>query len=269
MNANHGGIPEDANGSSSRLPLIGVTSRSGELIWVQKNTRNYMDLLTTLQAQVVVLSPDRPARLPDGSRYEPDRRGRLPEEVLDHLDGLVLAGGGDVHPRYFGQELAGADPERIDPARDELELTLARQALDRDLPLFGICRGCQVLNVAAGGGMVQHFDGHRSSVKDPELHAVAVTPGGWLHSILEQDELEVNTYHHQGVDLATLAPSFQVDATALPDDWLVEAFHSPEHRWVLGVQWHPERLFELPQAHMRIWESFLAACQETQARRQP
>ena len=249
--------------SPSRPLLIGLTTRHGNTAWVERNSRNYLAMLADLGATPVLLSPDEAAKVPGGPTFHPDAQGRLPEAVLDHLDGLILSGGGDVHPRYFGAALAGADPESISEARDELELLLARQALAQDLPLFGICRGCQVLNVAAGGGMVQDFPNHRSSLENPVLHDVALPESSRLAQIVGSTSLAVNTYHHQGVDHATLAPGMRVAAQATaPDDWLVEAFESPTHRWVVGVQWHPERIFELPAAHRQIWESFMFACRE-------
>lgn len=243
---------------------IGVTTKSGVERWVSENTKNYLAVIREYGAVPVVLSPDVAATLPDGTSFVPDKQGRLPEEVLARLHGLVLSGGGDVHPSYFGEELNGAETDRIDLARDELELTLARQALALDLPLFAICRGCQVLNVAAGGGMIQHFDGHRSPKGQTAYHDVAVTAGSQFHRIIEADMLPVNTFHHQGLDLATLAPLFTPVGIAQPDAWLVEAYESQEHRWVIGTQWHPERVFELTESHHRLWESFFAACRETE-----
>ncbi len=239
---------------------IGVTTKSGEASWVAKNTKNYLAVLRENGATPVVLSPDQPATFPDGTTLVPDEQGRLPAAVLERLDGLILSGGGDVHPRYFGQELSGAETDRIDLRRDELELELARQALARDLPLFAICRGCQVLNVAAGGAMIQHFNGHRSPKEQTAFHDVVITAGSRFYQITGVARLAVNTFHHQGLDLASMAPPFMPVALADPDAWLVEAYESTHHRWVLGVQWHPERLFELAEEHRRLWESFLAAC---------
>ncbi len=242
-------------------PIVGVTTRYGNAEWVNENTQHYLNVLKALGAQSVVLAPDTPATLPDGSRFTPDAIGRLPAAILDSLDGLILAGGGDVHPSYFGEKMAGANPAAIDRKRDELELCLARRALALDLPTFGICRGCQVMNVAAGGGMVQHFDGHRSAKAEPTLHDVQLRRGSQIQAVVGQERLPVNTYHHQGLSLETLAPAFQSAGTAVPDEWLVEAIESNTHCWMIGVQWHPERLFELPQAHQLLWEDFLEACQ--------
>ena len=241
------------------LPVIGVTSRRGDAEWIAENTVHYLNTLRELGATPVVIAPDRPAVLPDGTAFTPDAQGRVDGALLDRLDGLILAGGGDVHPRYFGAELNGANPDAIDLKRDELELGLARRALALDLPLFGICRGFQVMNVAAGGGMVQDFGGHRSPKEAPFFHDVVLRPGSRIRAIAGVETLSVNTYHHQGVDGETLAPGLVNGGAARPDAWLIEAIESPNHRWVMGVQWHPERLFELPAPHRRLWESFLDA----------
>lgn len=250
--------------SNGRRPLwIGITSRRGDSEWLQQNARNYIALVGSYRAMPVILTPDSAAVLPDGTHYEPSAQGRLPDEVLDHLDGLILSGGGDVAPHYFNQPLAGAEESTIDVRRDELEIGLSQAALARDLPIFGICRGCQVLNVAAGGSVIQHLDGHRSPQEGPtRFHQVRVWPESRLHAIVNTDSFEVNTFHHQGMDRSSLAPTFRPAAAADPDTWLVEAYESVEHRWVIGVQWHPERIFELGEAHRRLWESFIAACKE-------
>lgn len=247
--------------STGRPLWIGITSRHGRPEWLQQNARNYLTMVASYQAAPVVLTPDQVAILPDGQRYAPAPSGRLPETVLDALDGLILSGGGDVAPHYFNQPLAGAEEESIDLKRDELEIGLAQAALARNLPIFGICRGCQVLNVAAGGAMIQHFDGHRSPADGAtRFHAVRVTAASRFREIVGADRFEVNTFHHQGLDQASLAPDFRVAALADPDQWLVEAYESVRHAWVIGVQWHPERIFELGEAHRRLWESFIAAC---------
>lgn len=240
---------------------IGVTTLHGDDAWVQRNTQNYLNILAAHGVRSVVLSPDQPARLPDGSEVRPDGLGRLPSAILESLDGLILSGGGDVAPHYFGEELSGAEPDNIRVERDELELALARAALDMDIPLFGICRGCQVLNVAAGGKMIQHLDGHRSPGDSTAYHDVHIVSTSRFRQIVGHDVLKVNTFHHQGIDRASMAPTFVPVAMAYPDDWLVEAYESPRHRWVVGVQWHPERVFELSDPHQALWQGFLAACQ--------
>ena len=115
------------------------------------------------------------------------------------------------------------------------------------------------MNVAAGGGMVQDFAGHRSSTEQPTLHDVVFDSKTRLGNLMGA-VLPVNTYHHQGMDRASMAAVFKPAGTARPDDWLIEAFESDSHRWAVGVQWHPERLFELPAAHRKLWDDFVAVC---------
>ena len=241
---------------------MGVTTKQGDAEWVENHTKNYLEVLAEYGATAVVLSPDCPAVLPDGTTFVPDAEGRLPGELLTHLDGLILSGGGDVHPTYFGAEMNGANPAAISLLRDELELGVAREAVARDLPIFGICRGFQVLNVAGGGGMVQHFDGHRSSKENPVYHDVLIKPTSRFYSLIGKERLPANTYHHQGLDHTTIAPIFHPVGVADPDTWLVEVLESPTHRWVFGVQWHPERLYELEADHRKIWIDFVEACRK-------
>ena len=178
---------------SNQFPnlIVGVTSRSGKSEWTSKNTHNYLNTLNNFGVIPVILAPDTTALLPDGTEYRPDALGRINSEVLHQLHGLILSGGGDVDRKYFGAELQGAEPDSIDHARDELELNLARAALEIDMPLFGICRGCQVLNVAAGGGMIQHFEGHRSPKDGTAYHDVIVTPQSRFRQIVGEDAFAV------------------------------------------------------------------------------
>lgn len=168
-----------------------------------------------------------PAMLP------PDEPARAAETVA-RLDGLVIAGGPDVDPSRYG---AARDP-RCGPearVRDTWELALIDAALTSGTPLLGICRGMQLLNVALGGTLVQHLDGHVETVGVFGRHTVKPVPGS-LYADLIPEETSVPTYHHQAVDrLGTnLAPS------AHAADGTVEAIELPDPGWVLGIQWHPE-----------------------------
>lgn len=230
---------------------------------VERNSRNYLAMLADLGATPVLLSPDEAAKVPSCLIFHPDAQGRLPEAVLDHLDGLILSGGGDVHPRYFGAALAGADPESISEARDELATAPGPASPGPEPASFWYLPGLPGVECGCGrrdgAGLPQPPLVHRNlfCTTLPCWKAVAYS---W---IVGSTSLAVNTYHHQGVDHTTLAPGMRVAAQATaPDDWLVEAFESPTHRWVVGVQWHPERIFELPDAHRQIWESFMDACRE-------
>ncbi|MFI9613869.1 gamma-glutamyl-gamma-aminobutyrate hydrolase family protein [Streptomyces sp. NPDC052023] len=165
----------------------------------------------------------------------------LPPDAPDHaaaavarLDGLVIAGGPDVDPARYGAE---RDPRTGPPARerDAWELALVDAALAARVPLLGVCRGMQLLNVALGGTLVQHLDGHAEAVGVFGGHAVKPVPGT-RYARAVPEEVTVPTYHHQSVDrLGTgLVPS------AHAADGTVEAVELPGSPWVLGVQWHPE-----------------------------
>ena len=172
------------------------------------------------------------------------------------VDGVVLTGGLDLDPAGYGQP---PHPETgpVDPARDGLELALARAAVDRDVPMLAICRGVQVMNVALGGTLVQHVEKHHDIERYNEVvHPVSIEPGSTLAAWLDgaAASLEVNTLHHQAVD--EIAPGCR--AVAWADDGTVEAIEVEGARGVVGVQWHPELLRHLPE-HLRLFESLVAA----------
>jgi len=172
-------------------------------------------------------------------------------EALDGCDGVLLTGGVDVDPAEYGDDTRHATLE-LDPTRDEYELAIARTALDRDLPLFAICRGAQVLNVAAGGTLIQDIPSHQptdvnhalTQPKNAVVHDVAVAPASCLAVLLAPrlnagGRVSVNSRHHQSV--RAVAPGFVVSATA--PDGVIEAIEKPDARFCLGVQWHPENFW--------------------------
>jgi len=165
---------------------------------------------------------------------------------LDAVDGILLQGGADVAPSSYGQvprQAAWAG----DPLRDHYEIALTKAALVAGLPVLGICRGIQVLNVALGGTLLQdiesqhpdalsHRDWPRYEIVE---HTVALAPNSWLREVYEDAEILVNTIHHQAVD----APAAGFEVTARAPDGIVEAIESRSaERWAVGVQWHPEWL---------------------------
>ncbi len=185
-------------------------------------------------------------------------------EALDSVQGVLLTGGADVDPEQYGQTADPAANVRSRPSRDAVELPLIREALRRDMPLFGICRGMQALNVAMGGTLVQDLPGHRA--KDPSvpvMHEVFVPPGARMMAVLGvAGFMKVNSYHHQGFTLAQKAPDLLVSAYSLKDG-IIEGVESPRHRWVIGVQWHPERREEVSRVFRNLFQGLVAAAQES------
>ncbi|MFE2168232.1 gamma-glutamyl-gamma-aminobutyrate hydrolase family protein [Streptomyces sp. NPDC059447] len=209
-------------------PLIGITT------YVEESTRygvwdlptslvpsGYYELVQAAGGAAVLLPPDEPASA---------------AEVLGRVDGLIVAGGPDVDPARYG---AVRDPRTGAPAtvRDQWELALIGAALESGTPLLGICRGMQALNVALGGTLIQHIDGHVDTPGVTSWHPVRPVPGTRYAELVPQ-EAQVPTYHHQAVD--RLGSGLVASAYAL--DGTVEAIELPgPEGWVVGVQWHPER----------------------------
>ena len=179
------------------------------------------------------------------------------EEPLSGLEGLLLTGGVDIDPRLYGQR-RGPHTRRPHRQRDRHELEALRQALERDLPVLAICRGHQLLNVALGGVLLQHLDGHGADDGgDSAWHEVRVEAGTRLWAASGgADRLRVNSRHHQAVTVEGLSPRLRAAALSRG---IVEAAESREHRWVLGVQWHPERPEMGPDGQC-LFRAFVAAC---------
>lgn len=193
----------------------------------------------------------------------------LPEEILRalfaRLDGLLLAGGVDIAPEEYG-ETPHPQLGRVDAARDATELTVARWALAAGLPILGICRGIQSLNVAAGGalyqdlsaqypGAIRHTYMPAESPWERPTHRVTVAEGSRLATVLGATELAVNSFHHQAVKQP--APGFTPVAWA--EDGVIEGLEKPDHRFVVGVQWHPEGMFHTDPLARRLFAAFVDA----------
>jgi putative glutamine amidotransferase len=230
-------------------PRIGITARSNDKVYFDGWVRNYWWAVTWAGGLPMLLTPETP---------------ELPaDRQVAQLDGLLLSGGGDVHPKHYNQRINGTEKHNIHDGRDTLELELARAALAADLPILGVCRGFQVLNVALGGSLEQHVDGHRSPKDAVRYHDVAVTPDTLLARALGLDgPFTVNTYHHQAVTPERLASTLRPSAATVEGLALLEGIEAPARRWVLAVQWHPERFYELDQRHRRLFSAFVAAARE-------
>jgi putative glutamine amidotransferase len=178
------------------------------------------------------------------------------------FDALCVSGGEDVEPTRYGEFDTGC--ETVTPARDALEIALVDRARALDVPILGVCRGFQVLNVAFGGSLVQHLEGHRPEDAEGVVgHIVSPVAGSRLAEATTSAPHRVNSRHHQAVSAERLAPGLV--ATAWVGD-LIEAFEAPAHRWVVGIQWHPERTAEVDAAAARIFEAFVRAAERVPAR---
>jgi putative glutamine amidotransferase len=225
----------------SRTPIIGITLCS--------RMDDYIASVEQAGGRVRVLEATESAR-----------------KVVGEIHGLVLTGGGDVDPVFYGED-RHPTVEDAEPGRDEFEIDLARRALAADLPVLAICRGAQVLNVAAGGTLVQDIPSLSSGAlahtvstpRDARAHDVQVRNGSRLERALggtidQSSACAVNSRHHQSV--ATLGEGLVVSATA--PDGVVEAIENPEAAFCIGVQWHPENFCRSGE-FSPLFDAFVAA----------
>ncbi len=191
-----------------------------------------------------------------------EKRERL-AYFLDQIDGLLLPGGYDVDPATFGEEpVPGLGP--VDPIWDELELWVASNVLERRLPVLGICRGVQLLNVAAGGSLYQDIESQllgkaikhqQGAPRWQHSHEITVESGSHVERMLGTTQLRVNSFHHQAIK--EVAPKFKVTAQA--KDGVIEAIEGTELDFAVGVQWHPEVMWEQYPVFKGIFQEFVRA----------
>lgn len=195
------------------------------------------------------------------------------DQLLDRLDGVILTGGGDVDPQFFG-EAPHAATEKPDAERDAFEFALARAVIERDMPLLGICRGLQVLNVVLGGTLHQDIDAlvdgsseHRQQKQkihhEQTFQSAQLEDGDHpLRQMAGADHIEINTFHHQAIN--KLADSLRV--VARTEDGIVEAVYNPTMTFGLAVQWHPEMLQHAHAEHAAIFQALIEAASAYRSR---
>jgi putative glutamine amidotransferase len=223
-------VPSDETGPVK--PIIGITTRRQ-----QANGRR-LDVVEQAYSDAVVANGGVPRLLP--CRGAPDDF-----DALRGIDGLLLTGGGDVDPQLYGA-IRSDETGGVDRERDLWEIGLVGQALQASVPILGICRGCQVLNVAFGGTLLQHLPArtdqpHLVPEREQIVHHVHLEPGTQLAGLEDETDIGVNSIHHQAV--ATVGATLRVAARS--EDGIIEAIEHPQDP-LLGVQWHPENLFSEP-----------------------
>lgn len=191
-----------------------------------------------------------------------------PSDAFKGLKGLLLTGGPDIDPSYYGED--AHETTDINPNRDKLELPLCKQAREGNLPVFGICRGIQIMNVAIGSSLYQdipsQFTDHLTHKiienTDDSWHDIQIQPDSLLNQITNETTTEVNSRHHQS--LKVIGEGFTV--TAQSKDGIIEAIEDTSKKFMLGVQYHPERMFkepdslELQEHSAKLFSAFIDAC---------
>lgn len=229
-------------------PVIGLTSYLEPAKWGAWDQPaalipwNYVNKLQAAGATVVILPPDADNH-----------------DVISRLDGLVMAGGADIQPtRYGAAHQEGTDKPRVE--RDASELGLYRAAREANLPVFGICRGLQIMAVAHGGSLHQHLPDvvgntlHRDAPGTFNNHGATFTPGSLIADLVGATEVTVNSSHHQAVD----SPG-DLTVTGYAEDGTIEVCEDPSAEFVLGVQWHPEFSND-EQVSENLFRAFVKAC---------
>ena len=225
-----------------------------------RKLQNYTEAVARHGAESVLLHPG----LPPAARTE----------ALATMDGLLLSGGPDIDPGRYGRRTLPSDSVEVD--RDALEAEAWAAAAERALPVVGVCRGLQAINVFSGGTLIQHVDGHNGPAwgRGPAAtHPLRVEPGTRLARILFPTNVrggvvQVNSYHHQAVGTADLAPGLVPNARAASKAGeLIEGLETRDGRFVLGVQCHPERTESTPKAFERLFAFFVDAARGPAARR--
>jgi putative glutamine amidotransferase len=214
----------------SDRPVIGICSAVESARWaawevvVNLSPRTYSLAVQRAGGLALILPPD-------------DTVAEAPDELLDLLDALILAGGSDIDPGSYGAK-PHPETKKTWPERDRFEIALGTRALERDMPVLGICRGMEMLNVIHGGTLNQHLglELHRHTPGVFTDHRVALEPGSLAARVVGSDTTEVKSAHHQGVE--ELGEGVVVTGHA--DDGVVEAIELPDKSFAVGVLWHPE-----------------------------
>jgi putative glutamine amidotransferase len=226
-------------------PLVGITAYPPNALNRYELPAEYVTAVRRAGAVPVLIPPG-----------ETDVDG-----LLARLDGVILAGGGDVDPAHWGGERDETN-EFVDPARDDLELALARRVLDDGIPTLAVCRGIQVVNTALGGTLHNHLPDavesdvpHRQEPKWGHTHGVEAEAGSLVAEIMGADRVEIACWHHQAI----ATPGAGLAITAWSPDGVIEAVELAGHPWMIAVQWHPEMTAADDQTQQALFDGLVGA----------
>ena len=181
--------------------------------------------------------------------------GEMLSRYAEQFDAFLFSGGVDIDPVHYGEETK-FESVTIDKERDTFELSFFPKALETGKPILGICRGSQLINVALGGTLHQHIDGHKQTENGSiPTHSVTLEKDSFLASVLGKTTFSVNSFHHQAVK--DVAPTLR--AVAFNENGYIEAIESISHPFLVAVQWHPELLYEVSDASKALFRAFVAA----------
>ncbi len=234
-------------------PIIGITTSYKKLAM-----RGFQHIISRKYTKAIIDAGGIPLLIPS------NLLANSASVMISNVNGLLLSGGGDVNPILYGQK-PGEKLDGVSDERDTLEFALFKASMETKKPILGICRGCQLINVALGGSLYQDIsaeypqsiehDQHKLP-RDTLYHTVRIAPDSKLSSIVKAGEIQVNTLHHQGINV----PAKHLSAVGnCLEDGLYEAVEVSTHPFLLGVQWHPEELTMYPQ-HKSIFAEFVKAC---------
>ena len=247
-------LPEALTQLNQKVDSESIPGKRRPLIGISTDVNPKRTAVNTAYVQSVILSGGIPYMIPVTDNVEVLR------QIVSQLDGIVLTGGEDIQPDYYG-DTPDEKLEEVSPARDTFDLMVLKMATDRNIPILGICRGLQLMNVAFGGTLYQDLPTqHPSAINHRQkesgtipTHPVSIIKGSKLAEITGQEMLQVNTFHHQAI--RKLAPGFKV--TAWAPDSVVEAIEAYPVRQILGVQFHPEIFTAAGDTTMRKLFKFL------------
>ncbi|MBO8158250.1 gamma-glutamyl-gamma-aminobutyrate hydrolase family protein [Thermosyntropha sp.] len=224
-------------------PVIGITGDFFEEENLLRLKKYYIDMVMKAGGIGIILAP-----------VEDEF---IINNYINICDGFIFSGGGDIDPCYWG-EAATPSMREINPLRDRFEIMLGRKILGGNIPALGICRGCQLLNVAAGGSIVQNIvslmSHEQKAPRSYPFHDIFIEEESILYKILGTGRIKVNSFHHQAVN----KPGNGIKVSARSADGVVEAVESENHYFVIGVQWHPECMDD--KYSFLLFKALIGAC---------